>query len=388
MTSPIISVIIVTYNRPEKLRVAIQSIFDQTLTEWELIVLDYTENQSVNASVREWATKDLRVQWVAHDKNINIISCCWNEGLDISKGKYWCTLDDDNTKYPAFLKNMTNYLEEHPEKYSVVCPMDNINNGVKEEILFWKPTNFADLMNFNKMDSGQIVHRKSLLEKIGYFDERLRSYDDWDYNLRIFSINNKSGNALGWLDGPPLCGYAKHPQQRTNDPAVRKTWEQTVPFIRKKDLNEKSRIKIISAKIKTSESQQQCIDDLFNVIQSIPLIEIVNDNADIIILNGILFRFTEHEILTAIAENSKAQTAAFIIEDRQAACINTIYSSYVDWMITADEKAYEYYRNNVEEKKKKQIIYWNAEKYKNEKNNTIFKIINCIRSSRFNIKLT
>lgn len=235
--APIASIIIVTYNRPEKLRTAIQSIFNQTSKSWELIILDYTENESVNAPIREWATQDIRVRWFWHSENINNIARCWNEGLNIIKGNYWCTLDDDNTKYPEYLEKMTQYLEKNPEKKSVVCPMDNVDiNGNKLDVLFWKPTSFADLLNFNKMDSGQIVHRKTNIEKVGYFDESLPSHEDWDYNIRTFKLNNRSGSAFGWLDGIPLCSYTKHAQQRSLDPSIRNALEQTFTLIRKKNI--------------------------------------------------------------------------------------------------------------------------------------------------------
>jgi GT2 family glycosyltransferase len=234
--APIASIITVTYNRPEKLRAAIQSIFDQTLKSWELIILDYTGDESVNKLVREWATKDIRVRWIWHSENVNNIAHCWNEGLNISRGKYWCTLDDDNKKCPEYLEKMTKYLDRHPENESVVCPMSNVDiHGNKLDVLFWKPMNFADLLNFNKMDSGQIVHRKTNIEKVGYFDESLPSHEDWDYNLRIFKLNNKSGSAMGWLDGVPLCIYTKHTQQRSHDLSIRSAMEQTFAIIRKKN---------------------------------------------------------------------------------------------------------------------------------------------------------
>jgi GT2 family glycosyltransferase len=234
--APVASIIIVTYNRPENLRSAIQSIFNQTLKNWELLILDYTENESVNATVREWATQDIRVRWVWHSENINNIARCWNEGLKIIKGKYWCTLDDDNKKYPEYLEKMTKFLEKNPENDAVVCPMDNTDiNGNKIDVLFWKPVSFDDLLHFNKMDSGQIVHRKTNIEKVGLFDESLTSHEDWDYNLRIFKLNDKSGSAFGWLNSMPLCSYTKHEQQRSLDPTIIEKREQTFSIIRAKN---------------------------------------------------------------------------------------------------------------------------------------------------------
>ena len=78
--------------------------------------------------------------WIAsklyrNDKNINNISHCWNEALDYVDTEYWCTLDDDNIKYPEFLEKTVKYLNENKKKLAVVVPMEHT---VGLEGLFYK----------------------------------------------------------------------------------------------------------------------------------------------------------------------------------------------------------------------------------------------------------
>lgn len=374
MTSPIVSIITVTYNRPKKLQQAIQSIFDQTLKNWEYIILDYTEDKEINEKVRLWAIQDKRVKWIWHSKNIKNISHCWNEGLDIITGKYWCTLDDDNIKYPEFLDKMTNYLENNPEKYTVVCPCDDVN-GNNRSILFLKPVNFSALLNMNHIDSGQCVHRKSLIDKIGYFDEQLMSFDDWDYMLRIYNIDNKSGSAFGWLAGNTLCLYNKHSEQRTHVPEIRESWKITIPLIRSKIRKEKIRVKVVN----TSPE----IIDALSLIQHT---EMADTNADIVLLNNINL-ITIIDILRIISNNPEAKIVALVSEYYNE---NIEFMNYIDWIIT--NNSYDKYIEKMEGIKKKQVISWNVpnDTFKNISaySELLWKIINCVRSVRYNVKLS
>lgn len=355
---PIASIIIVTYNRPKEVKNAIQSIFNQTFTDWELIVLDYTDNKSVNDEVREWATKDNRVKWIWHSRNVNNISYCWNEGLDIAKGKYWCTLDDDNEKYPKYLEKGIAFLEAHPENDTVVVPCDIISDGARS-VLFSKPPSFAAILNMNHIDSGQCIHRRTLLEKVGCFDERLLSYDDWDFMLRVHYLNNQSGNTFGWLAGESLCKYWKHTNQRTYTSVIQDTYGWTVPFVRAKTRREKWRIKIVNAKSEITESQKQFAGNTTEAIKSISNIDIVDNNADIVILNGIIYRLTPSEWDSVKKDNPSAQVVALLIEDPQALHMNITYINNIDWFITNDINAYDYYISKLDGDKKKQVILWN-----------------------------
>lgn len=208
---PRVSVIIVTYNRPAMLQTALQSIFNQTFTDWEVIVNDYTEDWTINEQMHT-KTTDSRVKWVRHKTNVDNIAYCWNEALRISTGEYWCILDDDNIKYADFLEKMVSFLDNNPEKDTVVCPMEYLPSG---ELFFKKPKDFEILKRYNHIDSNQVVHRRSLIDKIGYFDENFACLEDWDYFIRIYALNNFSGSAIGWVeDLKPLCAYMVHEKQR------------------------------------------------------------------------------------------------------------------------------------------------------------------------------
>ena len=357
---PKASVILVTYNRPIMLKEAIQSIFNQTMTDWELLVMDYTTDWNINKSVYDWAVLDKRVRYIRHTEDINNIAYIWNEGLDLIRGKYWCTLDDDNIKYPQYLEKMIDYLEKNPENDAVVCAMEH--TGQTSGIHFVKPLNFFDEYTGNKIDSGQVVYRKSVIEKVGVFDERLVSMEDWDYILRVYSLNNQSGSSFGWLpDDTPLCNYNWHVNKRMYDEGIKKTYDTTEPIIKNKKIKNNLRIKYIEpGGIGRTESQIQLSDNILEALKSFCFIELVDDNPDMVIISGTLYNMHPDTMKALRQQNNQATFVALLCEDPQVLHENIKYTEYIDWMVTNDINAYDYYiQNIVDLNKKKQVLHWN-----------------------------
>ncbi len=359
--NPLASVILVTYKRPELLKKAIESILNQKYKNWELIILDYTEeeNWNVNQSLYDSCSGNSRIKWVGHKKDINNIAYIWNEGLDLMKGEFWCTLDDDNTKYPEYLEKTVNFLQSHPEKDAVVVAMEH--TGETKGVHFLKPANWADLKAGNKIDSGQVVYRKSIIEKIGNFDERLVSYDDWDYMLRVFSLNNYSGSAFGWLDSTPLCSYHWHRDKRMYDEKIKTTYLTTETIVKEKVIKNNMRIKVFEPGGNgRTQSQMQLSTNIIEALKSLSFVELTNDDPDVIILTGTLYNMSLEDLRILKSQNPQAQIVALLCEDPQALHVNIQYEPYIDWMVTNDINAYNHYIDKISDpNKKKQVLHWN-----------------------------
>lgn len=361
-----VSVIIVTYKRPEFLDRAIESIMKQTLQDWEIILIDnnFNEIEDVNKAVYEKYSNDNRIKWIKHPKNINNIGLCWNEGIDHISGQYWCTLDDDNTKLPLFLEKMTSFLDSHPENDAVVCP--SIFTGVTPQVFYRKPISFGHLRSANHIDSGQVVWRKSVLNKIGYFDENIIMCEDWDYMIRAYALNNLSGSAFGWLDGEPLCTYHWHNSKRMLDTEISSQEDKFREIIQNKKIVNTLNVRIIAPANNVNASQKQLFANIGYAIKSIPFVKIVIENPDVILITGTIYNLTEATIHELRTNNPKAQIVALFCEDAQATQYNIQYSPYLDWIVSNDYNSYKYYINNIKPEKSKKVLYWNCLSISNE----------------------
>lgn len=105
---PLVSIILSTYNRPDKLAVAIQSVFTQTYTDWELLVID--DGSTMSNTVPD----DPRVKLVRLHPNSGGSYRPRRTGLEMAKGKYVAILDDDTFWVdPDKLRLQVGFLEEN-----------------------------------------------------------------------------------------------------------------------------------------------------------------------------------------------------------------------------------------------------------------------------------
>ena len=102
---PLVSVIMPAYNAEEFLREAIASVQAQTVTDWELLVIDDCSRDTTPEMVRAIGAEDPRVKLLQNEKNLGAAGSR-NRGLDIFRGQYVAFLDSDDYWYPAMLEKM------------------------------------------------------------------------------------------------------------------------------------------------------------------------------------------------------------------------------------------------------------------------------------------
>lgn len=108
---PLVSVIMPAYNAELFIEEAINSVRCQTVTDWELLVIDDCSKDTTCRIVEEIAALDSRVKLLRNEKNMGAAGSR-NRGLDIFRGKYVALLDSDDYWYPDMLEKMLARVEE------------------------------------------------------------------------------------------------------------------------------------------------------------------------------------------------------------------------------------------------------------------------------------
>ncbi|HZP03265.1 MAG TPA: glycosyltransferase family 2 protein [Terracidiphilus sp.] len=183
---PIVSIIMATFNRAGLIGSAIQSILNQTMSEWELIVADDGSTDSTAAVLRKWTSLDSRIRYIplAHVGRISIVS---NAALEVARGKYIAILDDDDAWIdPHKLEKQVRYLDQHPEFVACAGGYRIINEkDVHVEDVF-KPESDDAIRNValraNPIANSTAMFRRSVGEM---YDPNLSQFADWDFWLRI-----------------------------------------------------------------------------------------------------------------------------------------------------------------------------------------------------------
>ena len=112
MNTPLFTVLMPVYNGEKYLREAIDSILNQTLTDFEFLIID---DGSTDNSVQIISSySDPRIKFVRNGTNLGI-SKTLNRGIEIASAEYIARMDADDISYPTRLQKQYSYLIENPE---------------------------------------------------------------------------------------------------------------------------------------------------------------------------------------------------------------------------------------------------------------------------------
>ncbi|MEI6564872.1 MAG: glycosyltransferase family 2 protein [bacterium] len=127
MNSPVVSICIPTFNRPELLKEAVQSCLNQTFSDFEIVITDNSTNDDSLKMIS--GIGDSRIRYYRNEGNIGSQASSVR-ALSLSSGKYVKWLMDDDLMSPVFLELTVEVLERHPSAGVAMAPMDLIDaNG-------------------------------------------------------------------------------------------------------------------------------------------------------------------------------------------------------------------------------------------------------------------
>jgi glycosyltransferase involved in cell wall biosynthesis len=109
------SIICPTWNRENIIPLAIQSVIDQTYSDWELIIIDDGSPDNTQEVLKKYT--DPRIKVITHDIcRERIIS--WNDGMRAATGDWICFLDSDDEVIFGYLEQLKHCIEAFPD-YSI-----------------------------------------------------------------------------------------------------------------------------------------------------------------------------------------------------------------------------------------------------------------------------
>ncbi|MDB5505725.1 MAG: hypothetical protein JWR75_363 [Devosia sp.] len=181
-TKPLVSIIMPTFNRGFLIAEAIQSILDQSWTNWELIVCDDGSTDKTEIVVQSFS--DPRIRYLRLEKSNGAVAR--NFGLKFAHGSYLAFLDSDNIWHPLFLEiSLSRLIKTRAGLvYSGYIDTDTTGARVSSATLKLVPFDYQGLLRRNFIDLNSIVLDRGLYDVVGGFDESLQRVQDWDLVLR------------------------------------------------------------------------------------------------------------------------------------------------------------------------------------------------------------
>ena len=107
-----VSIVTPVYNRARFIGKAIQSVQNNTFTDWEYIIVDNGSTDGTQEMVLQYAEHDSRIRLIENDRNV--IALALNLGVKQARGKYISQLDSDDEYLPHTMQTMVDALESNP----------------------------------------------------------------------------------------------------------------------------------------------------------------------------------------------------------------------------------------------------------------------------------
>lgn len=180
MDKPLVSIVLPVYNAGKYLKEAIQSILDQSYTNFELIIINDGSTDDSEKLIRSYTDK--RICYV-FQQNTGLAGAL-NTGLKTAKGKYIARQDQDDISLVDRLQKQVEFLESHPNINLLGTRATVFTDDHKEMKMHDHATEPAvlrfDLLFDNPFVHSSVMFRKDAIDQIGSYNTDRSYYEDFE----------------------------------------------------------------------------------------------------------------------------------------------------------------------------------------------------------------
>ena len=197
MVESLVSIICPAYNSEIYISSMIQSVIAQTYKDWELIIIDDKSTDKTTKIIREWISRDERIELIELSQNAGAASAR-NQGIKHCKGRYLSFIDSDDLWLPKFLEKSLNL---HFSSKDIVFTFTSYKRKNSDLSVNFSSYIVPNTVNFTALlRSGHIPCLTVLIDlkftgKIFMPDIKMRQ--DYAFFLRVIQ---KTGKAYGIKD--------------------------------------------------------------------------------------------------------------------------------------------------------------------------------------------
>lgn len=187
ISSPLITVIIPTYNSSGTLRLTLETVLGQTFKDFEVwIVGDGCSDESEKAVA---SFGDDRFHWLNLPENSGTPCKPRNEGLKNAKGKYIAYLGHDDLWFPWHLEGLLRHIQQN--ECDFVYSLGAIIGPEGVFSIFSLPENLRT--QHGGVSPSNWMHKRSLIDAIGPWSFKTKLGDDQEFLRRLWSHRLKIG---------------------------------------------------------------------------------------------------------------------------------------------------------------------------------------------------
>ena len=193
-TNPLVSVIIPCYNQAHFLTEAVESIINQTYTNWEIVIVNDGSPDNIeeiaNLLIEKYSSKNIRL----FSKNNGGLSEARNYGIQQAIGEWILPLDCDDYFHTEFLSNAIELIHSNPNLNLIFSNMQEFGLNEGE----WLPEEYSvpTLLRFNTFPYASIYKKALWTNSNGYYQGIPWCGEDWNFWIEISKFNIQPGRIV------------------------------------------------------------------------------------------------------------------------------------------------------------------------------------------------
>jgi glycosyltransferase involved in cell wall biosynthesis len=191
--TPLISVVMPTYNHARYISEAITSVLKQTYGNLELIIIDNYSEDNTEAIVKSFADEDNRIRYQKF-RNKGVIAASRNEGIKLACGEYIAFIDSDDSWLPNKLERVMRVFDQNRD-VDLVCHNEYHVSGDDNKVImigkYGPHKKYRDMLfKGNSISTSAVVVRRDKVLKAGLFSEQKEFIlaEDYELWLRLSEI--------------------------------------------------------------------------------------------------------------------------------------------------------------------------------------------------------
>jgi len=187
----LVSIVVPCYNQAHFLDETLQSVLDQSYSNWECIIVNDGSPDNTEYIAKQWCNKDHRFTYL-YKENGGLCSAR-NAGISICKGEFVLPLDSDDILHQDYLIKLVPEFEKDDSLAIVSCYREFFR--IDKSKIFYrdrpKGNTYRDFM-FENILMPSSLYKKKYWKEVGGYDESMKhGFEDWEFWLSITKKGHK-----------------------------------------------------------------------------------------------------------------------------------------------------------------------------------------------------
>lgn len=196
--APLVSVVLPVYNAEKTIGRAVESILEQTFSNFELLIINDGSTDRTSKIISDFS--DPRISILSQENKGLVLSL--NRGIESAIGKYIARMDADDISLPGRLEKQVSFLGKNPS-YAIVGTATKIIYEDGKKGIRYRPRNTADIrkniVRICPFTHSSVMIRKNVFDRVGLYDSSMDGskellVEDYDLWVRILAAGYDMAN--------------------------------------------------------------------------------------------------------------------------------------------------------------------------------------------------